>query len=93
MVSATIESICWNDSRTFWLMENVARGLGCDPPPPGTEEFEWVTAAFTDSGKLQEALEVLGDACRAQRCARPTLRETPAARPPAPSGIRVTRPK
>ena len=112
MVSTTIENICWNDTRTSWLMENAAIGLGCPPPPPGTEEFEWVTAAFPDSsamtlylaartladaGRLQEALEVLGDACRAQRSARPTMRETPSARPPPPdqdlpSGIRATRP-
>jgi hypothetical protein len=112
MVSATIENIRWNDTRTGWLMENAAIGLGREPPPPGTEEFEWVTGAFPDSsamtlylaaraladaGKLLEALEVLGDACRAQRSARPTLRKTPSARPPSmdselPSGIRVTRP-
>src|SRR5579863_10712946 len=96
MVSATIENIRWNDTRTSWLIENAAIGLGCPSPPPGTEEFEWVTSAFPDSsamtlylaaraladaGKLGEALEVLGDACRAQRCARPTMRETRSARP------------
>jgi hypothetical protein len=83
-------SIRWNDSRTRWLVEHVAARLGLELPPHDVEEFEWVTAAFSDSsamtlylaarrlvdvGRLDEALEVLGDACHAQRSARPTVRE------------------
>jgi hypothetical protein len=59
-------------------------------PAPETEEFEWVTGAFSDSsamtlylaarrladvGRLRDALDVLSDACQAQRAARPTVRE------------------
>jgi hypothetical protein len=84
--------IRWNDARAPWLLEHVAAGLGLDVPSPDVEEFEWVTAAFSDPsamtlylaaralvdvGRLDEALEVLGDACQAQRSARPTLRELP----------------
>jgi hypothetical protein len=87
MVSSSIR---WNDARARWLMEQVAARLGLEVPPPEAEEFEWVTAAFSDSsamtlylaarklvdaGRLDEALEVLGDACHAQRSTRPTVRE------------------
>jgi hypothetical protein len=89
MVS-TSSNIRWNDARTRWLLEHAAAGLGLDVPPPETEEFEWVTGAFSDSsamtlylaarrladvGRLEDALEVLGDACQAQRATRPTVRE------------------
>jgi hypothetical protein len=87
----TIHGIRWNDARARWLMMHSAKGLGLQVPPVEAEEFEWVTAAFpdssamtlylaartlADSGRLEDALDVIGDACRAQRCSRPTLRET-----------------
>jgi hypothetical protein len=83
-------SIRWNDGRAGWLLEHAAVGLGVEPPGPHVEEFEWTTTEFSDAsamtlylaaraladeGRLDDALEVLGDACRAQRCARPTMRE------------------
>lgn len=85
-------NIRWNDNRARWLLEHAAVGLGVDPPDAQAEEFQWTTTEFSDSsamtlylaarsladsGRLGEALEVLGDACRAQRCARPTMREIP----------------
>jgi len=91
-VAMESSSIRWNDERARWLLEHAAVGLGVDLPPPQAEEFEWATTEFSDSsamtlylaarsladsGRLGEALEVLGDACRAQRCARPTMREIP----------------
>jgi hypothetical protein len=87
---AMTSSIRWNDARTRWLLEHAAAGLGLEVPPEEAEEFEWVTSAFSDSsamtlylaarrladvGRLEDALEVLGDACQAQRAARPTVRE------------------
>jgi hypothetical protein len=86
-------SVRWNDGRARWLLEHAAHGLGVEPPGPLAEEFEWTTTEFSDAsamtlyiaaraladlGRLEDALEVLGDACRAQRCARPTMREIPA---------------
>ncbi len=83
-------SIRWNDGRTRWLLEHAARELGLETPPAEVEEFEWVTGAFSDSsamtlylaarsladvGRLDEALEVLSDACHAQRSTRPTVRD------------------
>jgi hypothetical protein len=83
-------NIRWNDERARWLLEHAAKALGVEPPAPQAEEFEWATSEFSDSsamtlymaarrladkGRLDEALEVLGDACRAQRCARATVRE------------------
>lgn len=83
-------NIRWNDGRARWLIDHAAAGLGIAPPEPEAEEFEWTTAVFSDSsamtlylaaraladaGRLNDALDVLGDACRAQRCARPTIRE------------------
>jgi hypothetical protein len=91
-VATESSDIRWNDSHARWLLEHAAVGLGIDPPDPRAEEFEWATTEFGDSsamtlylaartladrGRLDEALEVLGDACRAQRCARPTMREIP----------------
>ncbi|HEX3344746.1 MAG TPA: hypothetical protein VHS09_09250 [Polyangiaceae bacterium] len=90
MESSTIR---WNDGRARWLLEHAAAGLGVERPALHAEEFEWATTEFSDSsamtlylaarsladaGRLDDALEVLGDACRAQRCARPTMRELPA---------------
>jgi hypothetical protein len=89
MVSTT-SNIRWNDARKRWLLENAAARLDLEVPAPETEEFEWVTNAFSDSsamtlylaarrladvGRLEDALEVLSDACHAQRAARPTIRE------------------
>jgi hypothetical protein len=113
-VSKTIQGIRWNDARARWLMVHAAQGLGIEPPPNGMEEFEWVTGAFPDSsamtlylaarsladvGKLEDALDVLGDACRAQRGSRPTMRAIPSRPPPPleldlepPTGPRDTRP-
>jgi hypothetical protein len=82
-------SIRWNDARARWLMERVAEGLGLDVPPVEAEEFEWVTSTLSDSsamtlylaarklvdaGRLDDALDVLGDACHAQATTRPTVR-------------------
>ena len=89
-VDTESSDIRWNDDRARWLLEHAAVGLGVAPPAPQAEEFQWATTEFGDSsamtlylaartlvdrGRLDEALEVLGDACRAQRCARPTMRE------------------
>jgi hypothetical protein len=91
-VAMESSNIRWNDGRTRWLLEHAAAGLGIDTPDPQAEEFDWATTEFSDSsamtlymaartladrGRLDEALEVLGDACRAQRCTRPTIREIP----------------
>jgi hypothetical protein len=81
--------------RTRWLLEHAAAGLGVDPPPADAIELDWVTAVFSetnaltlyiaarglaDEGHPEEALEVLGDACRAQQHGRTTEREV---RPPS----------
>jgi hypothetical protein len=91
-------SVRWNDGRARWLLEHAAAGLGVEPPAAHAEEFEWTTTEFSDAsamtlyiaaraladkGRLDDALEVLGDACRAQRCSKPTVREIPAAGPRA----------
>jgi hypothetical protein len=104
-VSKTIQGIRWNDARARWLMGHAAEGLGLQPPATGIEEFEWVTSAFPDSsamtlylaarsladgGRLEDALDVLGDACRAQRGSRPTMRAIPSQPPAAPADGNVT---
>jgi len=85
-------NVRWNDNRKRWLLQHAAVGLGVELPSPDAEEFEWATSAFSDcsamtlyvaarklvdAGRLEEALEVLDDACRAQRCQRTTLRDIP----------------
>jgi hypothetical protein len=81
-------------ARTRWLLEHAAAGLGKEPPAPDAEEIDWVTSAFSetnaltlyvaaralaDEGHPEEALEVLGDACRAQQNGRSSAREARAA--------------
>jgi hypothetical protein len=99
VVTTDGSSVRWNDGRARWLLEHAAVGLGIEPPGAMAEEFEWTTTEFSDAsamtlyiaaraladlGRLEDALEVLGDACRAQRCARPTMREIPARIAPRP---------
>jgi hypothetical protein len=77
-------------ARTKWLVEHAAAGLGVEPPAPEVEEIDWVTTVFSETNALtlyvaaralaheghqEEALEVLGDACRAQQHGRATARE------------------
>lgn len=74
-------------ARTKWLLEHAAAGLGVEPPPADEAELDWVTTMFSetnaltlyvaarglaDEGHCEEALEVLGDACRAQQHGRST---------------------
>ena len=81
-------------ARTRWLLEHAAAGLGIEPPPADVAEIDWITSAFTetnaltlyvaarglaDEGHTEEALEVLGDACRAQQHGRTTNRDMRAA--------------
>jgi hypothetical protein len=81
-------------ARTKWLLEHAAAGLGVEPPATDVEEIDWVTEAFSetnaltlyvaaralaDEGHPEEALEVLGDACRAQQNGRSTNRDMRAA--------------
>jgi hypothetical protein len=83
-------SIRWNDARARWLIEQIADRLGLEAPTAPAEEFEWVTSVLTDSSamtlylaarrladsdRIDDAVDVLGDACHAQRTARPTLRD------------------
>ena len=78
------------DARARWLIEQVAARLGLEAPTAPAEEFEWVTSVLTDSsamtmylaargladaGRIEDAADVLGDACHAQRTARPTVRD------------------
>jgi hypothetical protein len=73
-------------ARARWLLEHAAVGLGVEPPASTEAELEWITTMFSetnaltlyvaarglaDEGHAEEALEVLGDACRAQQHARP----------------------
>jgi hypothetical protein len=77
-------------ARTRWLLEHAAAGLGVEPPGSNVEEIDWVTSVFTetnaltlyvaaralaDEGHPDEALEVLGDACRAQQNGHSSGRE------------------
>jgi hypothetical protein len=72
-------------ARTRWLLEHAAVGLGVEPPTSNEEELDWITTMFSetnaltlyvaarglaDEGHCEEALEVLGDACRAQQHGR-----------------------
>jgi hypothetical protein len=81
-------------ARTKWLLEHAAVGLGVEPPAPDAEEIDWVTSAFSetnaltlyvaaralaDEGHPEDALEVLGDACRAQQHGRSSAHEASAA--------------
>jgi hypothetical protein len=69
-------------SCTRWLMDEAAAALGTRAPVSEDEEFDWVSRTFSetsamtlyvaarglaDRGQLEDALAVLGDACRAQR--------------------------
>jgi hypothetical protein len=66
---------------TRWLMEQAATRLNVSPPATDDEEFDWVSRTFSqasamtlyvaarglaDRGQRDDALAVLGDACRAQ---------------------------
>jgi hypothetical protein len=68
-------------ARVRWLLEHAAAGLGVEPPTVDEAELDWITTMFSetnaltlyvaarglaDEGHTEEALEVLGDACRAQ---------------------------
>jgi hypothetical protein len=72
-------------ARTRWLLEHAAVGLGVEPPTTSDAELDWITTVFSetnaltlyvaarglaDEGHCDEALEVLGDACRAQQHGR-----------------------
>jgi hypothetical protein len=72
-------------ARTRWLLEHAAVGLGVEPPASSDVELDWITTVFSetnaltlyvaarglaDEGHCDEALEVLGDACRAQQHGR-----------------------
>ncbi len=78
-------------ARTKWLLEHAAVGLGVEPPLAEDAELDWITTMFSetnaltlyvaarglaDEGHCEEALEVLGDACRAQQHGAATRRET-----------------
>jgi hypothetical protein len=82
-------------ARTRWFLELAAVGLGVDPPPADVLELDWVTEVFSetnaltlyvaarglaDEGHAEEALEVLGDACRAQQRSSTERYECAAAR-------------
>jgi|HubBroStandDraft_6_1064221.scaffolds.fasta_scaffold359066_2 hypothetical protein len=69
-------------ARTQWLLEHAAAGLGVEPPADDVMELDWIAVVFSetnaltlymaardlaDEGHPDEALEVLGDACRAQQ--------------------------
>jgi hypothetical protein len=73
---------------TRWLMEQAAAKLGTRAPESDYDEFDWVSRTFSetsamtlyvaarglaDRGQREDALAVLGDACRAQ-----TLQSSPA---------------
>jgi hypothetical protein len=77
-------------ARTQWLLEHAAAGLGVEPPTADMTELDWITSVFTetnaltlyvaarglaDEGHTEEALEVLGDACRVQHHPRSSDRE------------------
>jgi hypothetical protein len=66
---------------TRWLMEQAALRLNVAAPATDDEEFDWVSRTFSqasamtlyvaarglaDRGQRDDALAVLGDACRAQ---------------------------
>jgi hypothetical protein len=66
---------------TRWLMEQAATRLGTPAPESDYDEFDWVSRTFSetsamtlyvaarglaDRGQREDALAVLGDACRAQ---------------------------
>jgi hypothetical protein len=66
---------------TRWLMEQAAARLGTRAPASDYDEFDWVSRTFSetsamtlyvaarglaDRGQREDALAVLGDACRAQ---------------------------
>jgi hypothetical protein len=66
---------------TRWLMDHAAEALGTLAPANDDEEFDWVSRTFSetsamtlyvaarglaDRGQVEDALAVLGDACRAQ---------------------------
>ncbi len=72
-------------ARTRWLLEHAAVGLAVEPPASSEAEIDWITTVFSetnaltlyvaarglaDEGHCEEALEVLGDACRAQQHGR-----------------------
>jgi hypothetical protein len=71
--------------RARWLLEHAAVGLGVEPPASSDAELDWITTMFSetnaltlyvaarglaDEGHCEDALEVLGDACRAQQHGR-----------------------
>jgi hypothetical protein len=75
-----------HDQRTRWLLQRVAAILGVSPPAAAAEELQWTSVAFSetsamtlylagcklaDAGRLEDALDVIDDACRAQRSHRP----------------------
>jgi hypothetical protein len=66
---------------TRWLMDHAAETLGTAAPASDDEEFDWVSRTFSetsamtlyvaarglaDRGQVEDAIAVLGDACRAQ---------------------------
>ena len=76
-----------SSAHSRWLMNHAAASLGTLAPASEDDEFDWVSRTFSetsamtlyvaarglaDRGQLQEALEVLGDACRAQAYDAPT---------------------
>jgi hypothetical protein len=71
---------------TRWLMDSAAAALGLSAPTSDDDEFDWVARTFSetsamtlyvaarglaDRGQRDDALAVLGDACRAQTQAAP----------------------
>jgi hypothetical protein len=70
-----------SSTSTRWLMEQAAERLGTRAPESDDDEFDWVARTFSetsamtlfvaarglaDRGQREDAVAVLGDACRAQ---------------------------
>jgi hypothetical protein len=66
---------------TRWLTQQAAETLGTPPPASDHDEFDWVSRTFSETsamtlyvaarglagrGQREDAIAVLGDACRAQ---------------------------